>query len=195
MRSAVSSVASGSRDHRLSFASETASDVRKKSESDAFFDVPTGKAVANFDRDQLWARLTDHPLFSVALTLRALQASLVIYRRSPWQPLQQVMISTALVVCGLLASEIDYTLFHEGGSLIALLPGPTTVALAVPLYRDLRQLSVTQSMEGHAEDAPQGRLALLRANWNRTLTRWGKSGEKLWSNAKHPPIKIQPPLQ
>ena len=55
--------------------------MRKKSESDAFFDVPTGKVVANFDRDQLWARLTDHPLFSVALTLLALQSSLVIYRR------------------------------------------------------------------------------------------------------------------
>lgn len=160
----------------------------QKKRTRRLFDVPTGKAVANFDRDQLWVRLTVHPLFSVALTLLA---SLVIYRLSPWQPLQQVMVSTALDVCPLLASEIDYALFHEGGSLIALLLGPTTVALVASLYRNPRQLLVTQSMEGARRERmpPQGRLAVLRANWNRTLTRWGKRGEELWSNAKHSPIK------
>lgn len=88
----------------------------------------------------LWARLTVHPLFSVALTLLAFQASLMLYRRSRLLVLQPVMVSTALVVCVLLLSGIDYARFREGASLIAMLLGPATVALAVPLYRNLRRI-------------------------------------------------------
>lgn len=81
-----------------------------------------------------------HPLFSVALTLLAFQASLLLYRRSGWLLLQPVMVSTAIVVSVLLLSGIDYAQFREGAAPVAVLLGPATVALAVPLYRNLRRI-------------------------------------------------------
>lgn len=82
------------------------------------------------------------PLFSVALILLAFQASLQLYRRSRWLLLQPVMVSTTIVVCVLLLSGIDYAHFREGASPVAMLLGPATVALAlaVPLYRNLRRI-------------------------------------------------------
>lgn len=88
----------------------------------------------------LWQALTAHPLFFVVLTLLAFQASLLIYRRSRWLLLQPVMVSTALLVGVLGLGGIDYARFQAGASLIALLLGPATVALAVPLYFNLRRI-------------------------------------------------------
>lgn len=94
---------------------------------------------------ELWASLcAPPPLFSVALILLAFQASLQLYRRSRWLLLQPVMVSTTIVVCVLLLSGIDYAHFREGASPVAMLLGPATVALAlalaVPLYRNLRRI-------------------------------------------------------
>lgn len=89
---------------------------------------------------ELWASLCAPPLFSVALILLAFQASLQLYRRSRWLLLQPVMVSTTIVVCVLLLSGIDYAHFREGASPVAMLLGPATVALAVPLYRNLRRI-------------------------------------------------------
>ncbi|WP_028240379.1 LrgB family protein [Stutzerimonas azotifigens] len=88
----------------------------------------------------LWTGLITHPLFAVALTLVAFQISLVVYRRTRWLLLQPVMVSTALVVAVLLASGIDYARFRAEAAPIALLLGPATVALAVPLYRNLGRI-------------------------------------------------------
>lgn len=89
---------------------------------------------------QLLAGLIAHPLFFVALTLVAFQASLLLYRRSGWLLLQPVMVSTAIVAGVLLLGGIEYARFREGASPVAMLLGPATVALAVPLYRNLRRI-------------------------------------------------------
>lgn len=88
----------------------------------------------------LLAGLSEHPLFFVVLTLLAFQASLMLYRRSGWLVLQPVMVTTAMVIGVLLLGGIDYARYREGAAPVALLLGPATVALAVPLYRNLRRI-------------------------------------------------------
>lgn len=88
----------------------------------------------------LWAQLLDHPLFFVALVLLAFQLSLLLYRRTRWLLLQPVMVSTALVATVLLLSGVEYDRFRQGASLVGVLLGPATVALAVPLYRNLARI-------------------------------------------------------
>ncbi|EXF44558.1 LrgB family protein [Pseudomonas sp. BAY1663] len=92
------------------------------------------------DLRAFWLTLVEHPLFSVALTLIAFQLALVLYRRSGWLVLQPVMVGMLLVVATLTLVGMDYARYREGAALIAMLLGPATVALAVPLYRHLRRI-------------------------------------------------------
>ena len=87
-----------------------------------------------------WAAVVVHPLFAVALTLIAFQLALMLYRRSGWLVLQPVMIGMLLVVGTLTLVDLDYPRYREGAALIAMLLGPATVALAVPLHRHLKRI-------------------------------------------------------
>ncbi len=82
----------------------------------------------------------DHPLFPVGLTLLVFQFALWLYRRSGWLVLQPVMVSMLLVVGALLACGMDYATYREGAAPIAFLLGPVTIALAVPLYNNIKRI-------------------------------------------------------
>ncbi|WP_339511872.1 LrgB family protein [Pseudomonas sp. RL_15y_Pfl2_60] len=90
--------------------------------------------------DSTWLVVQQHPLFSIGLTLIAFQLALALYRRTGWLVLQPVLVSMFIVVTTLLLLGIDYNTYREGAAPIALLLGPATVALAVPLYRNLRRI-------------------------------------------------------
>jgi predicted murein hydrolase (TIGR00659 family) len=81
-----------------------------------------------------------HPLFALGLTLLAFQFALWLYRRSGWLLLQPVMVAMLLVVATLSACGLDYPTYRQGAAPIALLLGPATVALAVPLYLNLKRI-------------------------------------------------------
>lgn len=87
-----------------------------------------------------WLVVQQHPLFSICLTLIAFQLALALYRRSGWLLLQPVLVSMLIVVSTLLLLGIDYNTYRQGAAPIALLLGPATVALAVPLYRNLKRI-------------------------------------------------------
>jgi predicted murein hydrolase (TIGR00659 family) len=93
-----------------------------------------------------WSWLTvgrlvvDHPLFPVGLTLLAFQFALWLYRRSGWLVLQPVMVAMLIVVGVLLACGMDYATYREGAAPIAFLLGPVTIALAVPLYNNIKRI-------------------------------------------------------
>ncbi|MBU0948463.1 MAG: LrgB family protein, partial [Gammaproteobacteria bacterium] len=93
--------------------------------------------MSGVDWRSVWALTLDHPLFSVALTLIAFQLALALYRRSGWLVLQPVMVGMLLVVGTLYLCGIDYASYRADASMIAVLVGPATVALAVPLYRHI----------------------------------------------------------
>ncbi|WP_314019214.1 LrgB family protein [Stutzerimonas degradans] len=87
-----------------------------------------------------WSDVLAHSLFAVVLTLIAFQLALMLYRRSGWLVLQPVMIGILLVVATLTLVGVEYPHYREGAAPIAMLLGPATVALAVPLYRHLRRI-------------------------------------------------------
>lgn len=87
-----------------------------------------------------WQALVGHPLFGFALTLGAYQLSLALYERSRWVLLQPVLVSILLVIGCLWALGVGFETYRASSELLLLLLGPTTVALAVPLYLNLRRI-------------------------------------------------------
>lgn len=81
-----------------------------------------------------------HPLFGLGLTLLAFQAALKINQRTRLVMLQPVLVSATLVVVVLLLAGVDHTAYQASTSMLSLLLGPATVALAIPLYQNLRRI-------------------------------------------------------
>lgn len=84
--------------------------------------------------------LVEHPLFHLALTLLAFQAALHLSRVSGIVVLQPVLVSAAVVIAVLTLAGISYHEYLKGVSILNLLLGPATVALAVPLYQNLSRI-------------------------------------------------------
>lgn len=91
--------------------------------------------------DQLWVYLSASPLLGLTLTLVAYQGAFWIYRRSGNHPLANpVLIAVTLLVVFLLISGTSYEAYFEGAQFVHFLLGPTTVALAIPLYTQFRRV-------------------------------------------------------
>jgi len=90
------------------------------------------------DIEQIWVYLTASPLLHLTLTLVAYQCALFIYRRGRFSPLlNPVLISVIVIVGALYATDTPYTSYFDGAQFVHFLLGPATVALAIPLYRQL----------------------------------------------------------
>ncbi|WP_313477751.1 LrgB family protein [Stutzerimonas kunmingensis] len=87
-----------------------------------------------------WEALIHHPLFGVGITLAAFQLAFAAYEKTRWVFLQPVLVSMTLVVGILLLCGIDYDEYRISAQWLTLLLGPATVALAVPLYLNLRRI-------------------------------------------------------
>ncbi len=87
-----------------------------------------------------WQALIHHPLFGVGITLAAFQLGFAAYEKTRWVFLQPVLVSMLLVVGILLLCGIDYAEYRISAQWLTLLLGPATVALAVPLYLNLRRI-------------------------------------------------------
>ncbi len=81
-----------------------------------------------------------HPLFGVGITLAVYQLALAAYERTRWVFLQPVLVSMAVLIGILLAAGLTYEEYRESTFLLSVLLGPTTVALAVPLFLNLRRI-------------------------------------------------------
>lgn len=87
-----------------------------------------------------WQALIHHPLFGIGITLGAYQLAMSAYERTRWIFLQPVLISMLLVISVLLLCQINFTQYWRSVEPLTLLLGPTTVALAVPLYLNLKRI-------------------------------------------------------
>ncbi|MBF8162825.1 LrgB family protein [Ectopseudomonas hydrolytica] len=87
-----------------------------------------------------WQALIHHPLFGVGITLGAYQLAVAAYERTRWVFLQPVLVSMLTVIGILLLCGLSFTEYRSSVSLLTLLLGPATVALAVPLYLNLRRI-------------------------------------------------------
>ena len=94
-----------------------------------------------FDPAAAWAALVGSPIFGLGLTLLVYQAAMALYERTGRHPVLNPVLVTMLVIIGLLVlTGISYDTYFTGARMVYLLLGPATVALAVPLYRQLPAL-------------------------------------------------------
>jgi putative effector of murein hydrolase len=82
------------------------------------------------------------PVFGLALTLSAYLVAYWLYHRLG-RPgvLSPVLVTTAIVATVLLLTGLPYDVYLEQVSLLTMLLGPATVALALPLLRNGRALA------------------------------------------------------
>ena len=89
----------------------------------------------------IWVYLAREPLVHLTLTLAAFQFGSWVYRRAGMNPLlNPVLIAVALTVGGLLLTGTSYDAYFEGAQFVHFLLGPATVALAIPLYRQVEKV-------------------------------------------------------
>ena len=81
-----------------------------------------------------------HPLFGIGITLGAYQLVLAAYDKTRWIFLQPVLVSMLVVIAVLLTCGVSYAEYRKSTEIMNILLGPATVALAVPLYLNLRRI-------------------------------------------------------
>lgn len=88
---------------------------------------------------QLWVYLATTPLLWLTVTLLAYQFGNWLFRRAGFTPLLNPVLTAVLVLVVLLkASGTEYQTYFKGAQFIHFLLGPATVALAIPLYREVQ---------------------------------------------------------
>ena len=81
-----------------------------------------------------------HPAFGIAITLGCYQLALAAYERTRLPLLQPVLVGMLLLMGILLLSGLDFEEYLQMTSSFTVLLGPVIVALAVPLYLNLRHI-------------------------------------------------------
>lgn len=90
---------------------------------------------------EIWVYLSTSPLLGLTITLLAYQAAFFIYSKLEMNPLANpVALSVAFLVALLWFTNTPYQTYFEGAQFVHFLLGPATVALAVPLYFNLKRL-------------------------------------------------------
>lgn len=121
---------------------------------------------------EVWVYLSASPLLALTLTLIAYQAGYWVYRKGNMNPLlNPVLIAVICLVAVLLLTGTSYATYFEGAQFVHFLLGPATVALAIPLYRQIERvrksaLAITVSLiagAGTAAFSAVGIAALLGA--------------------------------
>jgi predicted murein hydrolase (TIGR00659 family) len=89
----------------------------------------------------IWVYLSASPLLHLTLTLAAYQVGHWLYRKFDFSPLcNPVLVAVACLVLILWSSGISYDRYFAGAQFVHFLLGPATVALALPLYRELARV-------------------------------------------------------
>lgn len=80
--------------------------------------------------------ITDSPLFGLVLSIFAYLLGLLIFRRFPNPLTTPLLVATVLIIIFLKLTGISYEHYYRGGEYLNTLIVPSTVALAIPLYRN-----------------------------------------------------------
>ena len=93
------------------------------------------------DIQSIWVYLSASPLLFLTMTLLAYKGGLWLHQRCNYNALVNPVLIAVTVLVGLLAlTETDYSTYFEGAQFVHFLLGPATVALAIPLYRQVQQV-------------------------------------------------------
>lgn len=86
--------------------------------------------------------LSASPLLGLLLTLLAFQAAVWLHQRCRGHPLTNpILLSVIMVVCLLKITGVSYQQYFSGAKFVHFLLGPVTVALAIPLYAQIKPLT------------------------------------------------------
>jgi predicted murein hydrolase (TIGR00659 family) len=89
----------------------------------------------------IWVYLAASPLLSLTLTLITYLGAFALYKRTGFHPLANpVLMSVAVLVLLLTLTHTSYQTYFQGAQFVHFLLGPATVALAVPLFRQVDKL-------------------------------------------------------
>lgn len=98
----------------------------------------------NSDMAQLWCYLSASPLLWLTVTLLAYQLGIWCFQRCGCNQLLNPVLTAVLVLVILLKlSGTNYQTYFRGAQFIHFLLGPATVALAIPLYREVAVIRKT----------------------------------------------------
>lgn len=90
---------------------------------------------------EIWVYLAASPLLGLTLTLLAYQGAVAINKRFSAHPLTNpVLLAVTMLVTFLWATSTPYQTYFDGAQFVHFLLGPATVALAIPLYAQLKRL-------------------------------------------------------
>ncbi len=93
------------------------------------------------DFQEIWVYLSASPLAGLTLTLLAYQAGMWLFERCGRRPVLNPVLTAVLLLVGLLTvTGVDYRTYFDGAQFVHFLLGPATVALAVPLHNQFRQV-------------------------------------------------------
>ncbi len=76
-------------------------------------------------------------IFLIAMTFIVYVMAQYLQRRTGIKLLNPILVSIGVLICFLLAADIDYSQYKESGDYIDFWLKPAVVALGVPLYRQL----------------------------------------------------------
>ncbi|NLJ77921.1 MAG: LrgB family protein, partial [Tissierellia bacterium] len=79
----------------------------------------------------------DTPLFGLLISIIAFEIGVYINRKTRISILNPLIVAIGLIIGFLLYFDIDYDVYNRGGMIISFFIAPATVALAVPLYRQI----------------------------------------------------------
>jgi predicted murein hydrolase (TIGR00659 family) len=89
---------------------------------------------------EVWVYLAQSPLLWLALTVVVYLAADALHRRLGRHAVANpVLVAVLALVAVLVASDTPYEAYFEGAQFVHFLLGPATVALALPLHRELRR--------------------------------------------------------
>jgi len=89
--------------------------------------------------DALIAYITSTPLTWIIITMSAYKVGILIYEKtSKHALLQPIVIAYVIMLPILVIAQIPYKQYFESVSILHFFLGPATVALALPLYKNLK---------------------------------------------------------
>lgn len=82
----------------------------------------------------------DNPIFGMLLTILVYTFFTFVHRRTRSAILNPIGLAMIFIIILLKYYKIDYSTYMKGGSIIGFFMAPATVAMAVPLYKQVEEL-------------------------------------------------------
>lgn len=97
--------------------------------------------MTDYTVSRFWVYFASEPLLWLALTLGVFLFSVRLNHWAKGSPLvPPVLVSMVIIISVLLLSDTDYDTYFDGAQFIHFLLGPATVAIAVPMYDQIKRI-------------------------------------------------------